>query len=126
MATGWIQINGQYFYLNPSTGQMYANTSLTLDGVTYTFAANGVCQNVGNIQASSPNSSGNNVSYGGPGSSGGNYNSNGPGGSSGNSNSPGSSNGSSGTSGSRPGSGNSNYNSDELPPFVTTGPKKDT
>ena len=48
MATGWIQINGQYFYLDPSNGTMYANTSITLNGVTYTFGANGVCQNVGN------------------------------------------------------------------------------
>ena len=122
MATGWIQINGQYFYLNPSNGQMYANTSLTLNGVTYTFAANGVCQNVGS--QNTPPAGNGNVSTGGPGSS----SSGGPGGSDVNFNAPGSSNSAPGTTTpSNPSSGNNNnhYNSDELVPFLTTGPKKD-
>ena len=40
--TGWIQIDGTYYYLNPSDkGRMAANTTLKIDGVSYTFAANG-------------------------------------------------------------------------------------
>ena len=42
--TGWIQINGTYYYLNPSDkGRMAANTTLKIDGVSYSFAANGAC-----------------------------------------------------------------------------------
>ncbi len=42
--TGWIQIDGTYYYLNPSDkGRMAANTTLKIDGVSYTFAANGAC-----------------------------------------------------------------------------------
>ena len=137
MATGWIQINGQYFYLDPSNGTMYANTSITLNGVTYTFGANGVCQNVGN-QNTAPGSGSGNISTGGPGSSnssGGNVSTGGPGSSGGSDvsyNPPGSSGSSSSAPGSssptNPGSSssgsNQNYNSDELVPFLTTGPKK--
>lgn len=40
--TGWVQIDGTYYYLNPSDkGRMAANTTLKIDGVSYTFAANG-------------------------------------------------------------------------------------
>ena len=112
---------------------MYANTSLTLNGITYTFASNGVCQNVGSQPQSPGGSAG--VSTGGPGSSSsGSVSTGGPGSSSGNGvsyESPGSSSGS--PSSTAPGnittpggSGSSNSSSGELVPFLTTGPKKDT
>ena len=87
MMTGWIQLSGVYYYLDPSTGKMAANTTLTIDGVSYTFASNGAYQNSnsgapstgGNVSA--PGSGTNNTNA--PGTSNNNTNtSGGPGGSS--------------------------------------------
>ena len=42
MQTGWQNLNGTYYYLDPSTGVMYAGTTVTIDGKQYSFDSNGV------------------------------------------------------------------------------------
>ncbi|MDD3254142.1 MAG: hypothetical protein PHV18_16550 [Lachnospiraceae bacterium] len=42
--TGWLLKEGQYFYLDPAAdGRLVAGTTKTIDGVSYSFAANGAC-----------------------------------------------------------------------------------
>ena len=46
MVTGWKQIDGDWYYFMPGNdGSMVANTTMTIDGKSYTFASNGVCTN---------------------------------------------------------------------------------
>ena len=53
MQTGWLQLNGYWYYLKPSNftawtgpeGSMVCNTTVTIDGVKRTFDAGGVCLN---------------------------------------------------------------------------------
>ena len=68
MQTGWVTLNGSYYYLDPSTGKMAANTTLNINGVSYTFNANGVYQNGGSAPSGNtyPSAPGSNT--GGPGS----------------------------------------------------------
>ena len=40
MMTGWIHVNDHYYYLG-TDGKMVSNTTLTLNGVSYTFDGNG-------------------------------------------------------------------------------------
>ena len=101
-----MTVNGNYYYLDPSNGKMAANTTLTINGVSYTFNANGVYQAGG----SSAPTTGNNApttSFGGPGGSGspgGSTNSTVPGGTGGpTSGNPSSGNPSSGSSSQNPG-----------------------
>lgn len=134
MMTKWIQLNGQYYYLDPATGKMAANTTLTIDGTQYTFNSSGVCQNAGGVSAQSPGSNNNNSPSGGSGSSSGPGGS-GSSGSSGNNsvsyNGPGSSgssnnNSPSGSSGGPTSGGSSNSPSnqnDVLEPGRTDGPR---
>ena len=44
MPTGWRKLSGKWCHYN-SDGSMVANTTMTIDGVSYTFASNGVCTN---------------------------------------------------------------------------------
>lgn len=41
--TGWVQVGEKWYYLDPN-GVMIADTTMTIDGVSYTFDANGVMQ----------------------------------------------------------------------------------
>ena len=137
MMTGWIQLSGVYYYLDPSTGKMAANTTLTIDGVSYTFASNGAYQNSnsnapstgGNVSA--PGSGTNNTNAPGSNTNTNTNTSGGPGGSStGNGNlssAPGSNNntpgGSSSPGGSNaPGGSSSNNGVYQLAPGLTNGP----
>ncbi len=44
--TGWQQIGGKWYYFNEQSHyEMVANTTMKIDGVSYTFDANGVCTN---------------------------------------------------------------------------------
>ncbi len=43
MQTGWVGSDAAWYYLNPENGQMYANTQITVDGITYQADENGVC-----------------------------------------------------------------------------------
>ena len=44
MMTGWIQLDGKYYYLNPANeGKMIAGTTATINGVQYNFDGSGVC-----------------------------------------------------------------------------------
>ena len=44
--TGWQQLSGKWYYFNEQSHyEMVANTTMTIDGVSYTFDANGVCTN---------------------------------------------------------------------------------
>ena len=53
MQTGWIQLKGIWYYLKPSgftswsgpEGSMLYSTTVTIDGVSYTFNADGACMN---------------------------------------------------------------------------------
>ena len=46
MVTGWKQIDGDWYYFMPGNdGSMVANTTMTIDGKSYTFNASGVCTN---------------------------------------------------------------------------------
>ena len=122
MLTGWIQINGSYYYLDPADGRMVANTTRTIDGVTYQFASNGVCNtNVNNNNAFNPSNNNNNSpNASAPGNG---NNSGGPGASSNNGNS--SPNPSSPPSNSSfPGTSAPNHSSgDDLQAGLTGGPK---
>ena len=51
MLTGWIQVNGKYYYLEPATGKLVSGGSFTIDGKSYTFGADGVCQNASGVSA---------------------------------------------------------------------------
>ena len=42
MATGWLYYNGKYYYLDDTTGRMYADGTYSFDGKAYTFNENGV------------------------------------------------------------------------------------
>ena len=54
MLTGWLNLNGKYYYLNPSdSGKMAANKTLTIDGVSYSFGSDGAY--IANGNSSSPN-----------------------------------------------------------------------
>ena len=60
MLTGWLNLNGKYYYLNPSNaGRMVAGTSMTINGISYTFDSSGAYQS-GNstvpVNGGSPNS----------------------------------------------------------------------
>lgn len=44
MKTGWMKSGGNWYYLD-SSGAMVAGTSMVINGVTYYFDSNGVCQN---------------------------------------------------------------------------------
>ena len=45
IASGWRAIKGYWYYLDPSElGAMVTGTTMTIDGVGYTFDANGVMQ----------------------------------------------------------------------------------
>ena len=46
MKTGWIGDASAWYYLNPENGQMYTNTQITVDGITYNVDSSGVCQAV--------------------------------------------------------------------------------
>jgi GH25 family lysozyme M1 (1,4-beta-N-acetylmuramidase) len=47
MKTGWIGSDDTaWYYLDPGTGKMYANTQITVNGVTYNVDANGACAEV--------------------------------------------------------------------------------
>lgn len=116
--TGWIQVDGTYYYLNPSDkGRMAANTTLKIDGISYTFAANGACTTSGgNALNVNGNTSGTNNTTAIPGSN--SSNSSAPGSSTASSASPSASPGS--TSGSTtPGSSSSNQSNNK---YVSTGP----
>ena len=72
MQTGWVTLNGNYYYLDPSSGKMAANTTLTINGVSYSFNANGVYQSGGSSVPGGNTSSGASApgnSYSGPGGS---------------------------------------------------------
>ncbi len=43
MKTGWVGDDSAWYYLDPASGVMYANTQITVDGVTYQVDGNGVC-----------------------------------------------------------------------------------
>ena len=43
MQTGFQNVNGNTYYFDPSTGVMYAGTTRTINGISYTFNANGTC-----------------------------------------------------------------------------------
>ena len=45
MRTGWLKSGGKWYYLDPSSGTMLANTSRKIGGKTYKFDKNGVCTN---------------------------------------------------------------------------------
>ena len=53
MKTGWLYLNGYYYYLKPlgfsawpgPEGSLLTNTTVTIDGKSYTFDAGGVCLN---------------------------------------------------------------------------------
>ena len=74
--TGWIQLDGKYYYLNPANeGKMIAGTTATINGVQYNFDGSGVCQNANGVSAQTPgtvnnSSTGSSGSSGGPGVSG--------------------------------------------------------
>ena len=76
MMTGWIQLDGKYYYLNPANeGRMIAGTTSTINGTQYSFDASGVCQNSGGISAQTPGTvtnspSGNSGGSMGPGAAG--------------------------------------------------------
>ena len=118
--TGWIQVDGTYYYLNPSDkGRMAANTTLKIDGISYTFAANGACTTSGgNALNVNGNTSGNNNTTAIPGSN--SSNSSAPGSSTASSASPSASPGT--TSGSTSQS-SSNYVNGLLKAGLTTGPR---
>ena len=43
--SGWINPDGYWYYLDPSElGAMVTGTTMTIDGVSYTFDANGIMQ----------------------------------------------------------------------------------
>ena len=46
MQTGWINDSSARYYLNPENGIMYADTQITVDGVTYQVDASGACQEI--------------------------------------------------------------------------------
>lgn len=46
MKTGWIGDSSAWYYLNPENGAMYADTQITVDGVTYNVDSNGACHEV--------------------------------------------------------------------------------
>ena len=50
MMTGWIHVNNTYYYLG-SDGKMVSGTTITIDGNSYTFDANGAYTGGGNIAA---------------------------------------------------------------------------
>ena len=79
MQTGWIQVSGVYYYLDPSDGRMVAGTSRTIDGVTYQFAANGACNTNVNTNNVYNSSSSNNNTSSTPVVGGGSYSNYGPG-----------------------------------------------
>lgn len=50
MLTGWLKQNGNYYYMEPAgSGRMAAGNTVVIDGLSYIFAANGVCANPVNI-----------------------------------------------------------------------------
>ena len=108
MMTGWIQLDGKYYYLNPANeGKMIAGTTATINGVQYNFDGSGVCQNANGVSAQTPgtvnNNSGSSGGSGGPGvsgSSGSGISSGTPGGSGNSSNGPTSGNSNNSPSGS--------------------------
>ncbi len=76
MLTGWLNLNGKYYYLNPSnSGRMVASTTMTIDGISYTFDSSGAYQsnnygaptNKNSITNSPVNNNSNNVNNYGPG-----------------------------------------------------------
>ena len=43
--TGWIRPDGNWYYMDPAAGgAMVSNTSMVIDGVTYSFNGSGVMQ----------------------------------------------------------------------------------
>ena len=46
MQTGWVGDESAWYYLNPENGVMYADTQITVNGVTYQVDASGVCREV--------------------------------------------------------------------------------
>ena len=46
MAVGMVQVNGFSYYLDPSTGQMAADTEVNIDGVRYQADGNGVLSQI--------------------------------------------------------------------------------
>ena len=43
--SGWVNPDGYWYYLDPSElGAMVTGTTMTIDGVSYTFDANGIMQ----------------------------------------------------------------------------------
>ena len=46
MQTGWVNDSSARYYLNPENGIMYADTQITVDGVTYQVDASGACQEI--------------------------------------------------------------------------------
>ena len=106
MMTGWIQVNNKYYYLDPETGRMVANTTLTINGTAYAFNVDGTCQNAAGVNAVVANPPG---TTGNPGNSTTNSTSYGPGGSS---NAP----------STNPGSTATSNTGDSLNPGTTGGP----
>ena len=51
MMTGWIQVGNKYYYLDPNTGRMVANTTLNINGTNYVFNVDGSCQNAAGVNA---------------------------------------------------------------------------
>lgn len=51
MLTGWQKLSWKggtnWFYFDPTDGYMYANTTKTIDGKSYSFDSNGVCTSAG-------------------------------------------------------------------------------
>lgn len=48
--TGWLRKNNAYYYMDPTAeGRMVAGTSQMIDGVSYEFAADGVCTSAVNV-----------------------------------------------------------------------------
>jgi glucan-binding YG repeat protein len=56
MQSGWLNDNGTYYYLD--NGKMIAGKTVTINGVQYSFASNGACQNVSNVGAATTQSLG--------------------------------------------------------------------
>ena len=47
---GWLKKDNAYYYMDPAgEGRMVAGSSKVIDGVTYEFAANGVCTSAVNV-----------------------------------------------------------------------------
>lgn len=46
MQTGWFSDQNNRYYLDPTSGAMAANTTLTVDGVNYSVNESGICQEI--------------------------------------------------------------------------------